>query len=86
MTIWLLAVAAAAVALWPTGKKGTEGFSLADLAGLEPPPKKTTGYLEAVEALQKVRSRLTATDLLDDEQLEACNVLTLALSAGSDSE
>ena len=82
MMTWLLAVAAAAVALWPTGKKNAVP-SLELLVPVDRPPAKTS-YLEAVEALQKVRSRLTATAQLDDEQLEACNILTLALSAGSD--
>ena len=85
MMTWLLAVAAAAVALWPTGKK-TVGFSLDDLAGLEPPPKKAGNYLDAVAALQIVRARLVHTDELSDEAVEALNTLTLALAAGSDEE
>ena len=86
MTTWLLAVAAAAVALWPTGKKTGGGgvpTYLPSPAELDPRPRPTS-YLAAVEALQLVRSRLVHTNHLDEEQLEACNVLTLALSAGSD--
>lgn len=85
MMTWLLAVAAAAVALWPTGKK-PGGFSLDDLAGLEPPPKRAGNYLDAVAALQVVRARLVHTDELSDEAVEALNTLTLSLAAGSDEE
>ena len=85
MMTWLLAVAAAAVALWPTGKK-PGGFSLDDLAVLEPPPKKAGNYLDAVAALQTVRARLVHTDELSDEAVEALNTLTLSLAAGSDEE
>ena len=84
MMTWLLAVAAAAVALWPTGKqKDKAPLYIPSPAELDTRPRPTS-YLAAVEALQKVRSRLVHTNHLDDEQIEACNVLTLALSAGSD--
>ena len=84
MMTWLLAVLAAAVALWPTGKqKDKAPLYIPSPAELDPRPR-TTSYLAAVEALQRVRSRLVHTNHLDEEQLEACNVLTLALSAGSD--
>ena len=86
MMTWLLAVAAAAVALWPTGKKTDKApLYIPSPAELDTSPRPTS-YLAAVEALQKVRSRLVHTNHLDDEQLEACNVLTLALSAGSDEQ
>jgi len=86
MMTWLLAVAAAAVALWPTGKKnGGGGVPVYVPSPLElDPPKRQTSYLDAVACLQKVRSRLVHTNHLEDEQTEALNVLTLALSAGSD--
>ena len=84
MMTWLLAVAAAAVALWPTEKKPDKApLYIPSPAELDTRPRPTS-YLAAVEALQKVRSRLVHTNHLDDEQMEACNVLTLALSAGSD--
>lgn len=86
MMTWLLAVAAAAVALWPTQKKGGGRGLLDDLAGLEPPPKKAGNYLDAVAALQIVRARLVHTDELSDEAVEALNTLTLSLAAGSDEE
>lgn len=84
MMTWLLAVAAAAVALWPTGRK-TDKAPVYVPSPLElDPPKRQTSYLDAVACLQKVRSRLVHTNHLEDEQTEALDVLTLALSAGSD--
>jgi len=86
MMTWLLAVAAAAVALWPTGKK-TDKAQVYVPSPLElDPPKRQTSYLDAVACLQKVRSRLVHTNHLEAEQTEALDVLTLALSAGSDVE
>lgn len=84
MMTWILAVLAAAVALWPTGKqKDKAPLYIPSPAELDQRPRATS-YLAAVESLQRVRSRLVHTNHLDEEQLEACNVLTLALSAGSD--
>lgn len=83
MMTWLLAVAAAAVALWPTGKKSAPSAYVPSTLEIDPPKRQTT-YLDAVACLQKVRQRLTHTNHLEDEQTEALNVLTLALSAGSD--
>jgi len=80
---WLLAVAAAAVALWPTGKKSAPSAYAPSTLEIDPPKRQTT-YLDAVACLQKVRQRLTHTNHLEDEQTEALDVLTLALSAGSD--
>ena len=86
MMTWLLAVAAAAVALWPTGRK-TDKAPVYVPSPLEiDPPKRQTSYLDAVACLQKVRSRLVHTDLLDDSVAEALSTLTLALQHGSDVE
>ena len=86
MMTWLLAVAAAAVALWPTGRK-TDKAPVYVPSPLElDPPKRTTTYLDAVACLQKVRSRLVHTDMLDDSVAEALSTLTLALQHGSDVE
>ena len=86
MMTWLLAVAAAAVALWPTGRK-TDKAPVYVPSPLElDPPRRTTTYLDAVACLQKVRSRLVHTDLLDDSVAEALSTLTLALQHGSDVE
>jgi len=86
MMTWLLAVAAAAVALWPTGRK-TDKAPVYVPSPLElDPPRRTTTYLDAVACLQKVRSRLVHTDMLDDSVAEALSTLTLALQHGSDVE
>ena len=83
MMTWLLAVAAAAVALWPTGKRDKAPLYVPSPLELDP-PKRQTSYLDAVACLQKVRSRLVHTNHLEADQTEALDVLTLALSAGSD--
>jgi|AACY02.3.fsa_nt_gi hypothetical protein len=84
MMTWLLAVAAAAVALWPIGKKPSQRpIYIPSPAELEP-ARRQTSYLDAVACLQKVRSRLVHTNHIEAEQTEALDVLTLALSAGSD--
>ena len=84
MMTWLLAVAAAAVALWPTGRK-TDKAPVYVPSPLEiDPPKRQTSYLDAVACLQKVRSRLVHTEMLDDSVAEALSTLTLALQHGSD--
>jgi hypothetical protein len=85
MMTWLLAVAAAAVALWPTGKKAAPSAYVPSTLEIDP-PKRATTYLDAVACLQKVRQRLTHTNHLEADQTEALDVLTLALSAGSDVE
>lgn len=82
MMTWLLAVAAAAVALWPTNKKSK---LLPNLQEFDTRPKPSS-YLDAVASLQTVRTRLMHTNHLDEDQAAACDVLTLALSAGSDQE
>ena len=83
MMTWLLAVAAAAVALWPTGKRDKAPLYVPSPLELDP-PKRQTSYLDAVACLQKVRSRLVHTEMLDDSVAEALSTLTLALQHGSD--
>lgn len=85
MMTWLIAVAAAAVALWPTRGQTKPTGSYLPL-GDGSPLRSPTSYLDAVSCLQKVRSRLVATDSLDDEGVESLNTLTLALQNGSDQE
>ncbi len=81
MITWLIALAIGVVALWPPIKK-QDGF-LPD--AMKPQPGGPS-YLEAVEALQVVRSRLNTTDQLDQPSSDACNVLMLGLVAGSNEE
>lgn len=83
MLIYVLVAAAAVLLLWPSTKPGPKP---APLLPIEPKPKAHPSYLDAVQALQTVRTRLAATDLLEDEQQAACNILTLALSAGSEQQ
>jgi hypothetical protein len=51
-----------------------------------PQPPKAPSYRSAIESLAAVRSRLIATETLDDKAKEAINELTLCLVAGSDKE
>lgn len=79
MILWVLIAAAAITMLWPaTPKKRTE--YVPDAAK---PDDSEVAYLEAVAALQQVRSRLARTDCLAEEQIESINVLALALTEGS---
>lgn len=82
MTVLLLA-AAAAVLFWPAPKKDSP-YASAPVPYGPPPPPKPASYIEAVAALQLVRKRLAATDQLSEPQIEAVNVLTLALVAGGE--
>lgn len=54
----------------------------------KPVPQKTTpagpSYPDAIEDLAGVRTRLKVTGCLNDAELKAVDVLTLALVAGSD--
>lgn len=78
MITFLFVCAAVGVALWPSNKT---------LDKILPDELRETDtsvtYLEAVAALQVVRSRLHATGELDEPSTDACNILTLGLSAGS---
>jgi hypothetical protein len=82
MTMLLLA-AAAAVLLWPAPKQDSPYASLT-VPSVPPPQPKEASYIEAIAALQVVRKRLAATDQLSEPQVEAVNVLTLALVAGGE--
>jgi hypothetical protein len=77
MTFLFLAIAAA-VALWPASK-GLDSILPDELRETD----DHVSYLEAVAALQVVRTRLDKTGELDQPSSDACNILTLGLSAGS---
>ena len=89
MIVYALIAAAALALLWPSKlvpKKPT--INIDELDNIKPiqPERHTVKYLEAVACLQKVAKRLELTEELDDEQKEALEVITLALSRGSVSE
>jgi hypothetical protein len=80
ITFVFLAVAVA-VALWPSSKS-LDSILPKELQKTDTP----VTYLEAVAALQVVRARLSKTGELDEPSSDACNILTLGLSAGSHTE
>lgn len=82
-TAMILAGAATALLFWP------QGLSIAQLLPekLAAPLSKKGGgttFLEATAALADVKRRLRDTEALGDEQIEAINVLQLALTGGSE--
>ena len=81
MITWLIALAIAVVALWPPNKKQPDF-----LPDSMKPKEASASYLDAVAALQVVRSRLHDTDQLDQPSCDACNVLLLGLVAGRNDE
>jgi hypothetical protein len=83
MITTLLLAAAAAVLLWPAAKQDSP-YASSPVAYGPPPAPKPASYIEAVAALQLVRKRLVATDQLSEPQIDAVNVLTLALVSGGD--
>ncbi len=90
--IFLIIIAAAvALLLWPEAK-ATSKPSVASqpLPSVPvpaiPQPPKAPSYRSAIESLAAVRSRLIATETLDDKAKAAINELTLCLVAGSDKE
>ena len=91
--IFLLIIAAAvALLLWPESvtKSKTSSVAAPPLPSVPvaaiPQPPKAPSYRSAIESLAAVRSRLIATETLDDKAKEAINELTLCLVAGSDKE
>lgn len=82
MITWILAVAAAVIALWPSKTKNP--FQLP--VELDEKKDDPVDFLEAFAALQVVRSRLIATDKLGQECFDACSVLAMALTEGSETE
>ena len=78
---FLFVCAAVAVALWPS-KKTLDKILPDELRENE----TSVTYLEAVAALQKVRTRLSKTGELDEPSSDACNILMLGLSSGSDKQ
>ena len=87
--IFLLIIAAAvALLVWPEPKPSAA--KPAPLPSIDvpaiPQPPKAPSYRSAIESLAAVRSRLIATETLDDKAKAAINELTLCLVAGSDKE
>jgi len=88
--IFLLIIAVAvALLLWPESTKPA-AVKPAPLPSIDvpaiPQPPKAPSYRSAIESLASVRSRLIATETLDDKAKAAINELTLCLVAGSDKE
>lgn len=85
--IFLLIIAAAvALLLWPEAPAVAAPSLPSVPVPAIPQPLKTPSYRSAIESLASVRSRLIATETLDDKAKEAINELTLCLVAGSDKE
>ena len=90
--IFLLIIAAAvALLLWPESKASVPATAKpVPLPSIDvpaiPQPPRAPSYRSAIESLAAVRSRLIATDTLDDKAKAAINELTLCLVAGSDKE
>jgi hypothetical protein len=80
--VWVLVAAAAVLLLWPSTK--TQPPHILPVGPVEPPKRHAPTYLEAVAALQTVRSRLVGTSKLEEAQSKAIAALTLALSEGSE--
>jgi hypothetical protein len=74
----LLGVVAVAVAFWPQIKAMLPAVTAVSVRPAPP------SYQEAIAYLAKVRTRLLATDALDESRKQAIDVLTLALVDGSD--
>ena len=87
--IFLLIIAAAvALLLWPEPRAAvpaTAPLPSIDVPAIPQPPRAPS-YRSAIESLAAVRSRLIATETLDDKAKTAINDLTLCLVAGSDKE
>ena len=90
--IFLLIIAAAvALLMWPESKASVPSvpkpvpLPSIDVPAIPQPPKAPS-YRSAIESLAAVRSRLIATETLDDKAKAAINELTLCLVAGSDKE
>ena len=85
MTIFLLIAVAGCLLFWPFAKKSAVLSPALPVPSADPTPvEKIPTFIQATENLSVVRKRLLKTDLLDDEQREAIDVLQLALTAGSD--
>lgn len=88
--IFLLIIAVAvALLVWPESTKPVAAKPVPlpsiDVPAIPQPPKAPS-YRSAIESLAAVRSRLIATETLDDKAKAAINELTLCLVAGSDKE
>ena len=86
MIAYALIAEAAVALLWPTPKTNKKSVDLLEDSQPRQPERRGITYLDAVACLQKVSKRLEATEELDEDQREALEVITLALSRGSVSE
>ena len=90
MIAFLLAAAAVLVLCWPSPRKDGGGLLFPPAVMPPPPappaPPRGGSYETALRSLSQVRSRLSATQSLDDKARAAVDVLTLALVNGSDAE
>ncbi len=80
--VWVLVAAAAVLLLWPSPKP--QPPHLLPTSPVEPPKRHAPTYMEAVAALQTVRSRLSNTEKLGEEQQKSLSYLTLALVEASE--
>lgn len=80
--------AAAAVMAWPKAAAAAGAVSAVARAWfsskVEPEADKPPSYVQAIDGIAVIRSRLKATGNLKDEQIKAINTLSLAVVAGSD--
>jgi hypothetical protein len=85
MIVYALICAAILSLVWPSKKRETAPILDLDALPSEPQPVivDETGYIESVAALQIVQIRLNDTEMLEDDQRDAINILALALTAGS---
>jgi hypothetical protein len=83
MIVWSLIAAVAIVLLWPKPRPKHVSLARLEQDVVEREVRHLPTYLDSVAALQVVQHRLKITELLDEEQSEAINVLTLALAQGS---
>lgn len=82
--IYAVAALGAAMMLWPKSVRKDMGI-FTTTAPAKPVPLGPAGasFDEAIRALALVRARLERADTLDDDELAAVDVLTLALVRGS---
>lgn len=80
--VWVLVAAAAVLLLWPSTPP--QPPHILPTKPVEPPKRHAPTYIEAVQALQTVRTRLANTSKLEEAQAKSIAALTLALSEGSE--
>ena len=72
----ILIIAAAIVILFPAEPPSLDSFKL--------PAKSGPSYMEAVSAVQLIRTRLVKTDKCDDAVQKCLDTIMLALTNGSE--